>query len=565
MAYTRLPKARLTLPRLGLSRDACTMELFDCVMKLCEGRIHGRLQSAQWKRPAHRNNDPREPLFVDLFKTLKTLRGLSSSSSANSDDLLQELKSLSETYQAIDNGVGDPIETTLKVRNAVRKSYDICTKDGTCSLEETIRSYGFNASLICQSKAMRQVNKIGRYWGLCVDMPEDSRRYRVLFENVILQCPLPYRTVPTSISYKTSRKQLLDCHVHAEIQLVISYDKEDPRETLKPRAIGVSKAACYLCNLFIRTHGHFFITKTHGQLYDQWTIPDLSTYTSQQRDHYRQILKSMDAKIQADIPRQPKRKRQGHAGSWLSLSTTLKKSTLPSDAGTILSDRSIGTFEPLLSGPVTPGASPPPAPSAQSPGLPTPPASLVQSLYPLQKTLTPSESSVSAIPAVLSTRLTPKSSTPALEPVAHLPSPTDSVHSMPYQPQIKEIPRTNKPNDLTTPPSPPSSISTISLHPLNIPVTRTITAHQFAQFSYAGLHVTIEVEGPCKVEATATQNPNGNAAAPIDVDQMRPGEAIELAGDEGASGMMLLLRHTEVNPPSEPNSMALGLDLRWLS
>lgn len=61
------------------------------------------------------------------------------------------------------------------------------------------------------------------------------------------------------------------CTVHAEIQLVLHYEVH-PVKVL-PRMISSSKSACFLCNLFVSLHGTFCLPRTHGVLYDQWTLP----------------------------------------------------------------------------------------------------------------------------------------------------------------------------------------------------------------------------------------------------------------------------------------------------
>ncbi len=68
----------------------------------------------------------------------------------------------------------------------------------------------------------------------------------------------------------TSQK---NCKVHAEIQLIFYYELHPER--IPPRVICSSKSACFLCNLFNKLFGKYFIARTHGVLYDQWVLPDL--------------------------------------------------------------------------------------------------------------------------------------------------------------------------------------------------------------------------------------------------------------------------------------------------
>jgi hypothetical protein len=62
--------------------------------------------------------------------------------------------------------------------------------------------------------------------------------------------------------------------VHAEIQILCFYEQR-PHQQI-PRVICASKSACYLCNLFLKTHGKFIVPRTHGKIYDRWTLPPQS-------------------------------------------------------------------------------------------------------------------------------------------------------------------------------------------------------------------------------------------------------------------------------------------------
>ncbi|KAK3676561.1 hypothetical protein LTR78_003335 [Recurvomyces mirabilis] len=65
--------------------------------------------------------------------------------------------------------------------------------------------------------------------------------------------------------------------VHAEVQILLFYELNPA--LLRPRIICSSKSACYLCNLFFQIHGQFHIPRTHGRLYERWTLP---CWTSEQ-------------------------------------------------------------------------------------------------------------------------------------------------------------------------------------------------------------------------------------------------------------------------------------------
>ncbi|CAO1602478.1 hypothetical protein XANCAGTX0491_006088 [Xanthoria calcicola] len=59
--------------------------------------------------------------------------------------------------------------------------------------------------------------------------------------------------------------------VHAEVQILLFYEQRP--QLFRPRIIGSSKSACYLCNLFIQSHGQFQVSRSHGRLYDRWILP----------------------------------------------------------------------------------------------------------------------------------------------------------------------------------------------------------------------------------------------------------------------------------------------------
>lgn len=81
-------------------------------------------------------------------------------------------------------------------------------------------------------------------------------------------------------SYVSMRPQ--SWKVHAEIQLLLFYELHP--EKCKPRVICSSKSACYLCNLFVRLHGHFYMPRCHGVLYEKWTLPAW-TFASEKLAH----------------------------------------------------------------------------------------------------------------------------------------------------------------------------------------------------------------------------------------------------------------------------------------
>jgi len=66
--------------------------------------------------------------------------------------------------------------------------------------------------------------------------------------------------------------------VHAEIQMLVHHQRS-PTSSLWPRCIGTSKSACFLCHCFLSAHGQYSVPESHGEVFEQWTVPDNASYT----------------------------------------------------------------------------------------------------------------------------------------------------------------------------------------------------------------------------------------------------------------------------------------------
>jgi hypothetical protein len=130
-----------------------------------------------------------------------------------------------------------------------------------------------------------------------------AKQFPVLFQHVVLEYLNPYQGVPTTIGY---HQWATTCHVHAEVQLAVHYDLN---EECRPRCIGTSKWLCYLCYHFIDEHGLFFPSKTHGRIFDQWTVPDLIEFSGALVTKYRHILKEIDSLVLRQSEKEPQVRR----------------------------------------------------------------------------------------------------------------------------------------------------------------------------------------------------------------------------------------------------------------
>lgn len=296
--------------------------------------MHGRLQSKHYKPPDHHDQKDRRPLSQEL-------QGLSRhvTSAKNSAELKEKLTALSSSYRRVDDCTRGTAEEESILRSVAQQSFDFCTPEGR-TIERTITSYGFNDLKILEDKHIRQVNKLGRYWGLCRDLADASRKYGRVFETIKLRPLVRYDVFNAPIPNKPGR---MPCHVHAEIQLLIFYCLHPDSITPRPRILGVSKAACYLCDLFILNHRHFFVTKTHGRLYALWNVPDLAEYNQAQLSEIRRVLVAMDKEIEKAVAKNHTARRWP-TESYVHLPPLFLTSPVTSDLGTLpstASDRSV--------------------------------------------------------------------------------------------------------------------------------------------------------------------------------------------------------------------------------
>lgn len=219
----------------------------------------------------------------------------------------------------------------------VQESYDLCTSADTSTLEETIKNHGYEGDVVLYNKHIRQVDKIGRYWGLCKSMTENSRKFAEAFTDVQLEVLRPFQEKTSSIAFTDGKRAR--CLVHAEMQIIAFYSTASNATLKKPRIIGTSKSACYLCNLFIHIHNRFFTTQTHGRLYERWNFPDLENFDPRERVDLRRILLEMDQELQIAFvkAKESPEKRNHPMGSWLTLPPAHQLSPIPSTVCSVVS------------------------------------------------------------------------------------------------------------------------------------------------------------------------------------------------------------------------------------
>ena len=583
---------RLIHAATELLRKACAKSLFDHVMVLSQKRIHGRLQSAHWNPPGYRSNAAPEPLYQEIRKVSQQLTSWLPFAQRYSSSLVQRLDNLCESFRCIDKAKVNTNRHLLLMKKVVIESYDLCTLDGKFALEGAIRAYGLEPRLVCNNKCIQQVDKIGRYWGLCVYMAKSSVRFSALFKALDLKILPAYQGITPSLS--TIQGKRVSYFVHAEIQLVTFYGLCSNAPRTRPRVLGVSKSACYLCSLFLLSQGQYFITKTHGRLYNQWNVPDLAAFGANQVDEYRRLLATMHKKIREDIT--AARKRRAHRDYPLTSTVNLPKgqtiSPLPSDVGTLISDCTPNIKHEAESSPaqstVQPGEQRDPSIARAEPST-----MRDEPVIPSQRSSSSSTTSsdISTLQLDAGRKGSPVPHSASVLPQSNMMcffaprsgiSATSAKHASggtsPQRPRFS-APKV-KPTDLSSTLSQPrfpvpahshdvsetlppvlTSISTCSLSTIvscQSPIDKAISSSTPLKVAAGKLFARVEFEGLGQGQVTVqhTENGGGNALGiPVDVGALPTNQPLLFERAENDDRLVLLLRH---------RSHALKVDMRWV-
>lgn len=282
-------------------------ELFHVIIRLHFRRLLARLRSSKWEKPKYLSRSHKKPLWQDIANVIHRAQHLYTKKEKGLrvlvEKLLLELAAVYEGFEAVSS------DDLTAMEKLVKASFDFSStpamKDFLVRLESSIGATP-TSQVAAAMKSLRQIQKIGSYRRICVFLVNTAKEYPKLFENgITFEYMIPYQGVPTTIGYE---EWATTCHVHAEVQLAVHYDmlSQQEQETfIAPRAIGISKFLCYLCYRFLLAHDRFFPSRTHGRLYDQWTLPDLAEFDSPLVERYRGILKAVDEEVVRHTENEP--------------------------------------------------------------------------------------------------------------------------------------------------------------------------------------------------------------------------------------------------------------------
>lgn len=265
-----------------IHREAFMEEAFATVINLCGTRILQRTRPC-WAKKPHRLEKKASPL-QSLDNDWALLTEILQRRFATT---LHALEKMREHLRCLNTIKHDSKNLRKTLQNIVLAAYDAFATETPRKLEEKLRRCGPAGLGLAGRTAVRQVNKLGRYYGVCKDFAKLARRqsYQPLFSSVIVaRCD----AMPDTCKDPAGGRKL---HVHAEVQFVMHYLSRNFSPA--PRAIGCSKSACFLCHAFISRFGHWSLSVCHGKLYSKWTVPDGVRLTHSKAKDFARALRQV--------------------------------------------------------------------------------------------------------------------------------------------------------------------------------------------------------------------------------------------------------------------------------
>ncbi|KAI9710169.1 MAG: hypothetical protein M1812_007500 [Candelaria pacifica] len=318
---------RETLPEIGKLLEQCARKesrapecmesVFISIVRLCEPKIISRLKCKDWIAPAYYHKRRQEPMHKDLKDAVDRHQRRSGE---HSDEMKETVSSLQEFINFMTKANSEIPTLNFETRlEALWLAGKVC--DTKSSLETTFQRAGAKLD-IASLKTIKAFDKLANYRhiGERLSRMAASSKFRHLFKSV------QFKFLDCYESHWVKRRERF---VHAEVQLATFHRLQKTRPS--PRTIGTSKAACYLCNLFLSLHPQYRISATHGVIFDAWTIPDVISYSEEDRKELRNVVQSMQNTLGARAGKRSCKSLQFPIQSGI-----YQVPSLPSLAGTVI-------------------------------------------------------------------------------------------------------------------------------------------------------------------------------------------------------------------------------------
>jgi hypothetical protein len=280
---------------IEIARRECAERIFDTIIPAHALRLHNRLESPQWQRPTyhHGRKDPFIPKLIDQVDKMK-FKDVHDEPATEIQRLKESVRELGDMYKMLLPSDSNPTvvtdETNL-LKKIAKQANAVTSSLGRRTLETALKERRPQVATDENTlKVVRQLDKMGRYWSACKSLSCLARSMASSFQLFTFEAVPPFAS-----PFIANKKR----YVHAEIQLLVFLSIN--QFLSRPRSIGVNKAACYLCDLFITGHRDYFVSGTHGTLMEQWRFPNASELNPKLDDatvdRFRTILHAMRAEL----------------------------------------------------------------------------------------------------------------------------------------------------------------------------------------------------------------------------------------------------------------------------
>jgi hypothetical protein len=317
--------------RADIPRDAADRWIFEQITQMCHARILSRLRS---KHAAKTHKvEGRQKLPLLLSQTMLQCKGEISicrrSDASRVAKLLEQCQEFGDIFERLEESDGKQV--------SLQHLYDILSlaRRFETQILATVLDHSRTMNSTLKEYLPRAIEKLGRYRVIATDLAKASRtKEHSLFRSITVRpielpgLQLDKRSLTGSLQgfervwsrnagdithgllhqvrEKANAKYQTRIHtcgtpwkVHAEVQILMFYEQR-PRQTL-PRVICSSKSACYLCSLFLETHGKFVVPRTHGRIYDRWTLPSDTAFDSETAKSLLPVLHRFNQAVEATI------------------------------------------------------------------------------------------------------------------------------------------------------------------------------------------------------------------------------------------------------------------------
>jgi hypothetical protein len=317
--------------RADIPRDAADRRIFEQITQMCHARIFSRLRSKHAAK-THKVED-RQKLTLLLSQTMLQCKGEISicrrSDASRVAKLLEQCQEFGDIFERLEESDGKQV--------SLQHLYDILSlaRRFETQILATVLNHSRTTNSTLKEYLPRAIEKLGRYRVIATDLAKASRtKEHSLFRSITVRpielpgLQLGKRSLTGSLQgfervwsrnagdithgllhqvrEKANAKYQTRIHtcgtpwkVHAEVQILMFYEQR-PRQTLS-RVICSSKSACYLCSLFLETHGKFVVPRTHGRIYDRWTLPSDTAFDSETAKSLLPVLHRFNQAVEATI------------------------------------------------------------------------------------------------------------------------------------------------------------------------------------------------------------------------------------------------------------------------